>query len=366
MFLQKLILINFKNYENTEIEFSPDINCFIGNNGVGKTNLLDAIYYLSLCKSYFTSIDTQNILYNREFFTIQGVYELKGEKEDIYCGVVKNKKKVFRRNKKEYDRLADHIGLIPVVMISPFDSSLVLEGSEERRNFINSVISQYDHEYLHNLLRYNKALQQRNKLLKDFAVQGKIDKDVLSIYDEQLINNGTPIYKIRQQFIDQFLPVFNDYYKLIAGHEKAELIYRSQLQTHSMKKLLDQSLTKDIALEYTTAGIHKDDLQMQLNGHPLKISGSQGQQKTFLTALKFAQFDFLKKINQVKPILLLDDIFDKFDSHRVEQIIRLVAKENFGQIFITDTNKVRLDEILKKIDSDHRIFMVNNGEVIKI
>jgi len=367
MYLKDLSLINFKNYSQTELNFSPKINCFIGSNGIGKTNLLDAIYYLSMCKSYLNPVDSQNVRYDEEFFVLQGDYFLNDKHENIYCGLKKNKKKQFKRNKKEYQKLSDHIGLLPVVMISPTDNSLILEGSEERRKFMDSVISQYDKVYLDNLIRYNRALVQRNKLLKDFYQQRTFDEDTLEIWDEQLIVLGEKIYNVRVKFVEELIPIFQEYYTRISGNqEKVELIYDSKLHEGDFRDILKSAQEKDRVVQHTSVGVHKDDLILNLEKHPIKKAGSQGQQKTFLVSLKLAQFDFIKLISGFKPILLLDDIFDKFDRNRVRQIIELVAENHFGQIFVTDTSQERLEEILKDINIPHSFFMINTPENIEI
>ncbi len=365
MYLQELSLINFKNYNQVELEFSPKINCFIGQNGVGKTNLLDAIYYLSMCKSYLNPVDSQNIQYNQDFFVIQGNYLRQEKGEHIYCGLKRNRKKQFKRNKKEYPKLSDHIGLLPIVMISPTDNSLILEGSEERRKFMDSVISQYDKEYLDTLIRYNRALAQRNKLLKDFYQNRTFDKESIDIWDEQLVTLGEKIHSIRVKFVEELIPIFQNYYTRISGNkEQVQLIYESQLYEDEYRKLLKDALEKDRMVQYTTVGIHKDDLVLTLEKYPIKKAGSQGQQKTYLVSLKLAQFDFIKQISGFKPILLLDDIFDKFDKQRVRQIIELVAENHFGQIFITDTSRDRLEEILDEIKIQHHLFVIElNGEI---
>ncbi|MDK2978325.1 MAG: replication and repair protein RecF [Bacteroidales bacterium] len=367
MYLQELSLINFKNYNQTELEFSPKINCFIGQNGVGKTNLLDAIYYLSMCKSYFNPIDSQNIQYNQDFFVIQGKYLRQEKNEHIYCGLKRNQKKQFKRNKKEYPKLSDHIGLLPIVMISPTDNSLILEGSEERRKFMDSVISQYDKEYLDHLIRYNRALAQRNKLLKDFYQTRTFDKESIDIWDEQLITLGEKIHLVRVKFVEDLISIFQNYYTRISGNkEQVQLIYDSQLYEDEYRKLLKDALGKDRMVQYTTVGIHKDDLVLTLEKYPIKKAGSQGQQKTYLVSLKLAQFDFIKQISGFKPILLLDDIFDKFDKQRVRQIIELVAENHFGQIFITDTSRDRLEEMLNEIKIQHHLFVIEQNGEIKI
>lgn len=361
MNLQDLSIINFKNYSQIDLKLSPKINCFVGQNGVGKTNLLDAIYYLSMCKSYLNPIDSQNIRYDEDFFVIQGDYILKEKHENIYCGLKRNKKKQFKRNKKEYQKLSDHIGLLPVVMISPTDSSLILEGSDERRKYMDMVISQYDKEYLNNLIRYNRVITQRNKLLKDFYQNRNFDEDTIDVWDEQLIKLGEKIHAVRVKFVDELIPVFQDYYSRISGDkEQVKLVYESQLSENDFRSLLENALDKDRVVQHTTVGIHKDDLILTLNGYPIKKAGSQGQQKTYLVSLKLAQFDFIKKLSGIKPILLLDDIFDKFDKQRVRQIVELVAENHFGQIFITDTSEDRLENILKDINIEHSILSIDS------
>jgi DNA replication and repair protein RecF len=365
MYLKKLSIINFKNYEQAEFTFSDRINCFVGNNGVGKTNLMDAIHYLALAKSYFNAVDSQNIRHEKDFAVIQGDFVREDHAEAIYCGIQRNKRKQFRRNKKDYQKLSEHIGLIPLVMISPADSSLILEGGEERRKFINSVIAQFDRNYLENLIQYNHALMQRNKLLKDINNSDTFDRDYLSVWDDQLIAYGKNIFDSRKEFIEKLLPVFAKFYNTISGEkEEVELIYESQLFEKDMQTLLKESLRKDLILQYTTTGIHKDELDMKLGGYPLKKTGSQGQQKTFVVALKLAKFDFIKNVCKMNPILLLDDIFDKFDLSRVEQIIRLVAENNFGQIFITDTSMSHLKKILEDISIDHKVFVISDNQKI--
>ncbi|MEA3317346.1 MAG: DNA replication/repair protein RecF, partial [Bacteroidota bacterium] len=367
MHLQKLSIINFKNFEQLELSFSQKINCFVGQNGVGKTNILDAIYYLSISKSYLNSIDSQNIKYENDFFVIQGDYLRSEKTENIYCGLKRNHKKQFKRNKKEYQKLAEHIGLLPIVMISPLDNILITGGSEERRKFINGVISQYDKKYLTNLISYNRALTQRNKLLKIFAKNNSFNKESIEIWDEQLINLGESIFTKRKEFIEKLIPIFQKYYKHISTNaEKVSLEYKSQLNDNNLRNLLSMSIEKDRILQHTSNGIHKDDIVLNLHEHPVKKSGSQGQQKTLLVALKLAKFDFIKNIINYKPILLLDDIFDKFDVNRVEQIINLVSENNFGQIFITDTSQDRLKNMLKGITINYKIFAIQkNGNIIQ-
>ena len=364
MHLSRISLVNFKNYDQLELSFSQKISCFVGDNGTGKTNLLDAIYYLSMTKSYFNPIDTQNIRHGEEHFLIQGEFIREELSEKIHCGVQKGKVKQFRRNKKDYSRLSGHIGLLPVVMISPADSSLITEGSEERRKFMNAVISQFDREYLESLMRYNRALRQRNVLLKNFYSSGKYQPDLLEIWDEQLIRNGTYIHEKRREFVRNLIPIFQEYYQSISeGMEQIGLKYYSQMNEKDLGSLLREHEQKDRVLQYTTAGIHKDDLVMSLSEYPIKRIGSQGQQKTFLVALKLAKFDYIRKITGFHPILLMDDVFDKFDARRVRQIIRLVSEHEFGQIFITDTNRERIRNVLSDLDIDYKLYQVKKDGI---
>ncbi|HEY5470564.1 MAG TPA: DNA replication/repair protein RecF [Bacteroidales bacterium] len=359
MYLKKLTLTNFKNYELNELEFSPRINCFVGNNGVGKTNILDAIHYLSLTKSFFNNIDSISVRHGEEYFIIQGTFARESEEDNIYCAFQKQKQKLLKRNGKEYHKLSDHVGRYPVVMISPADSALITEGSEDRRRFLNKIISQYNAEYLDSVLRYNKALQQRNKLLKDFKLSGKFDSEVLSIWDAQLVKYGSYVFSERQILVNELIPVFQEYYSMISsGKEVVKLKYRSNLLEGDFSEALLNSVSKDRFLEYTTIGIHKDDLILEMNDFPVKSLGSQGQQKSYLVALKLAKFDYIKRKAGFAPVLLLDDIFDKFDNERVEQIIRLVGNPRFGQIFITDTHQNRLQNILSSHNTDYKLFKI--------
>ncbi len=360
MNLKSLQLVNYRNFEDLALDFSEKINCFIGNNGVGKTNILDAIYNLSFTKSWLNPLDTQNIRYNQDFFLIKGKYDFEEEEIEISCGLKRGKKKSFKRKGKEYKKLSEHIGLIPLVSISPYDSNLIHGGSEERRKFIDSVISQFDKEYLQALLKYKRILTQRNHLLKQFAEQRTFDKESLSVWNMQLVEYGTFIYDKRKKFLNELSPIFQKYYDFISEKkESVQLTYRSQL-IENFENLLELNIEKDRALQYTSTGIHKDELIFKLKEHNLKKNASQGQQKTYLIALKLAQFDYIKQISNIKPILLFDDIFDKLDSLRVEQIIKLVADKHFGQIFITDTNQERLDKILNKIEINYKLFKIND------
>jgi DNA replication and repair protein RecF len=366
MFLQKLLLSNFKNYSEAELEFSDKINCFVGNNGAGKTNILDAIYYLSFCKSYFNTLDSQNINHDHDFFAVHGKYQNQENSADnISCIQKRNHKKVFRLNSNVYTRLADHIGIVPLVMISPYDRDLINDGSELRRKYINGVISQFDKVYLNDLLSYNKSLLQRNVLLKQMFEARYYDEIALEIWNDKLIEHGNSIFEKRKKFLDEFNPLFEEYYNFLSGsNENVKITYESQLQNKSFNELLKQSADKDRVTRYTTTGIHKDELVFTINNYPVKKFGSQGQQKSFVIAIKLAQFEFTRRLKSFKPILLFDDIFDKLDDARVKQIIQLVSENNFGQVFITDTQKNRIEKIFKIVDIDHRIFNVQNGSVI--
>ncbi len=364
MYLQQLSVINFKNYTEAELAFSEGVNAFTGNNGAGKTNLLDAIHYLSLCKSYFNPIDSQQIKHGTDFFIINGTFSKNGTKEAIACGVKRNQKKQFKRNKKDYQRLADHIGLFPLVMVSPYDISIIIEGSEERRKFIDNVISQTDNRYLDELIAYNKVLINRNALLKRIADTGRYDPELLAVFDEQLIASGNLIFEKRKAFMESFTPIFYRHYQFLSGDaELVDLVYESQLLQEDFAGLLKKNTEKDRILERTTTGIHKDELQFAIHGMPMKKFGSQGQQKSFLIALKLAQYSFLYQQKGFKPLLLLDDIFDKLDDSRVTKLMQMVSNHDFGQVFITDTSAVKVENIFKKIDVDLRLFKVTGGEI---
>ncbi|HDZ04023.1 hypothetical protein LCGC14_0132860 [marine sediment metagenome] len=357
MLLRQLSLINYKNFESKELMFDAKINCFVGDNGIGKTNILDSIYHLSFGKSYFNPVSSQNIRHGSDFFVIDGTFEKEDREEKIVCSLKKNNKKIIKRNGKAYDRFADHIGLLPLVIISPADRDLIIEGSETRRKFIDGVISQSDKSYLQNLINYNKVVSQRNALLKYFAANRTFNKDTLAVYNEQMNTYGTEIFKKRTSFLEAFIPIFQEQYKSITGNtEDVSLSYDSKLKDFDLVTLLNKNLDKDRALQYTSVGVHKDDLSFEISNYPIKKFGSQGQQKSFLIALKFAQFHFMKSQSGTTPILILDDIFDKLDEHRVSHIITLVNNENFGQIFISDTHADRTESIVKKIHQSYKIF----------
>jgi DNA replication and repair protein RecF len=364
MYLKNLRITNFKNYSEANLDFTDKINCFVGANGAGKTNLLDAIHYLSFCKSYFNPIDSQNINHEEDFFAIHGSYVKNGDESTskVACVQKRNHRKQFSINGKEYDRLADHIGLYPLVMISPYDRDLINDGSEARRRYIDSVISQFDKIYLDNLINYNKALLQRNSQLKDFAERRYYDPNLLEIWDEQLIRYGTEIHSRRSDFIRDFIPVFNDFFRIISlGKETVSIAYESQLTDEAFGRLLSRNIEKDRALRYTGAGIHKDDLIFEIGGHPVKRFGSQGQQKSFVIAIKLAQFEYTRQIKRFKPILLFDDIFDKLDESRVTQLVHLVSQDSFGQVFISDTQHDRVQKLTALLPINYQVWEIDAG-----
>ena len=368
MYLQKLSVTNFKNYEEATLLLSDKINCFIGDNGAGKTNLLDAIHYLSFCKSYFNPVDTQNIRHHENFFSIHGIYQKNGDSPDtISCIQKTDHRKLFKINQKEYERLADHIGLFPLVMVSPYDRDLINEGSDVRRRYLDGVISQFDKLYLDNLINYNKALAQRNALLKHFSDTRTFNVSMLDIWDRQLSDYGHKIHEKRAAFLHDFIPIFRHYFDFISeGKETVDIKYISQLFDRDLDQLLAVSIEKDRMAKFTTHGIHKDDLELIISGYPLKKFGSQGQQKSFVIAVKLAQFDYTRDIKGFKPILLFDDIFDKLDDKRVHQIIRLVSENSFGQVIVSDTQRSRIEKLFEEVDIDHRIFEIREGKVLPL
>lgn len=366
MYLKKLHIINYRNISQADISFCEGINCFVGQNGAGKTNLLDTIYYMSFCKSYFATVDTQNIRHNEPFFVIQGDY-IRGDNElQIYSGVKRGSKKQFKCNKKEYPRLSEHIGLLPLVIVAPFDELLIAEGAEDRRKYIDGVISQCDKVYLDNLVRYNRLMQQRNALLKQLQDIEKPDFSVLDVYDIQMAQLGEIISQKRAQLIKWLAPYVSDIYqRLSSNKETIDINYITGLQRYDLYQGLIDARPRDLALGYTSRGIHKDDVEFLLGDYPMKRVGSQGQRKTFVIALKLAQYHYLYAHNGVKPILLLDDVFDKLDKQRGDNLISLVADDMFDQIFITDTNALHLSSVLEKTQKQYKIFEVDSGDVVE-
>ena len=363
MQLNKLSIINYKNIEAATLDLSAKLNCFIGHNGEGKTNLLDAVYYLSFCRSAFNPKDSEVMRHDADYFVLEGDYTTDdGDKEQVYCGMKRGTKKHFKRNKKEYKRLSMHIGQVPLIFVSPADATLIDGGSEERRRLMDVVISQYDTPYIEDLNRYNKALQQRNKLLKQ---EEEPDSTLMELLEMQMAEYGEAIYKKRAAFVEELTPVFQRIYQTICeNREQVSLEYVSHCQRGSLLDVIRRDRAKDRIMGYSLHGIHKDDLVMKLGDYPIRREGSQGQNKTYVLALKLAQFDFLRRISgNNTPLLLLDDIFDKLDSSRVEQIVRLVSGDDFGQIFITDTNRDHLDKILQGSSFSYKIFSVEGGEI---
>lgn len=363
MILQKISLINYKNIRSAELSLSPNINCFVGHNGMGKTNVLDAVYYLSFCKSASCPVDTQVVTHGEDFFVVEGTYlDDYGNTDVVYAAMKRGSKKHFKRNGKEYKRFSQHIGLIPLVFVSPSDSLLIEGGSEERRRLVDIVISQYDRQYIESLNRYNKVLQQRNALLKQ---EEEPDEALISFLEEEMAVQGETVFAKRQDFVKELVPIFQTVYNRISGdRERVSLEYVSHCQRGPLLDVIRRDRHKDRAVGYSLHGIHRDDLEMKLGDYMMKREGSQGQNKTFAIALKLAQFDFLKRTAaKTTPILLLDDIFDKLDAHRVEEIVKLVSGDSYGQIFITDTNRDHLDRILQHSVSDYKLFYVEDGNV---
>lgn len=373
MYIDRLLLANFKNYAYLDVSFSNNVNCLVGNNGVGKTNLLDALYYLSFCKSYFNSVDSQNIRLGSDYFAINGQYVLDDEGSELVpvaCTLQRGQSKKMKFNKKQCPTFAEHIGRLPLVIVTPSDQSLILGGSEVRRKFVDGIMCQVDKNYLQMLLSYQKALEQRNRLLKQFYDDNYYDDSAISVWNEQLVRYGEPIVSARRSFLAEFMPLFEQYYVLIHpdanNDEKPSIVYETQLSEadSSMDALLLEAQRRDAQLQYTTVGPHKDDLEFGIGEFSVKRFGSQGQQKTFLLALKLAQFEYIRMHLGTKPILLLDDIFDKLDMNRVSQLVLLVGSDRFGQVFITDTQPGRVESIFEKApDMPHKIFTVENGEL---
>lgn len=357
MYLKSIALFNYKNFADVNFEFDAKINCFVGKNGVGKTNVLDAVYHLAYGKSYFNPLAIQNIKHGEDFFVIDGNFNIEDRNEQIVCSLKRNQKKILKRNGKLYEKFSDHIGLIPLVIISPADQDLIIEGSETRRKFIDTVISQADPSYLLKLIQYQKIVLQRNALLKYFSLNHIFEGETISIYNEQLSTLGHSIFEKRKEFLLEFTPIFNHHHEEISGgNEKVQLVYESQLHERDLLQLLNENISKDRLLNYTSVGIHKDDLSFEIEHFPIKKFGSQGQQKSFLIALKLAHFEFIKKQNGKKPILLFDDIFDKLDEMRVSKIVKMVDNDEFGQLFISDTHSQRTEDIVRQAHQSFKIF----------
>lgn len=360
MYLKKLVLINFKNIAQAEITLSERLNCFVGDNGAGKTNVLDAVYYLSMSKSALSMTDGQSVRHGEDFFAVEGTYAGdSGSNDTVNCSFLRRSGKVLKLNGKEYDRMADHVGRFPVVMVSPQDSVLITDAAEERRRYLNAFLSQLDRDYLASLMRYNAVLAERNRFLKSSS-----DEQMLQIYDMQLADHAARIYERRRDIIDRMRPLVAEFYRQLSGdREQVEIEYRSELASASMGELLLASRERDIVNGFTTSGVHRDDMSLRIGGYPLRKYGSQGQQKSFLMSLKLAQYRILAEVCGERPLLLLDDLFDKLDTSRVENLLTLVAGDDFGQIFITDCNRSRLETILSRAGEKYALFMVEGGDI---
>jgi DNA replication and repair protein RecF len=367
MILQKISLTNFKNYEGIEIDFSKGLNCFTGLNGSGKTNLLDAIHYLSLTKSAFNSIDSQNIRHSTSFFAIRAEFESKNKNHKLTCSLKLGEKKSFKMDDSAYDKLSEHIGKFPVVLIAPNDDDLIRESSETRRKFVDSIISQTDKKYLVNLIQYTHYLKQRNSLLKRINETGKRDNDLLAQYDDQIVKLSLDLAKVRQSFINTILPQFIFQYKfLCAEKEQVDIRYETKALDTDFSQKLKSSIEKDIILQRTTMGIHRDDYTFLINQKPLKKFGSQGQQKSFLIGLKLSQFDYIKQKQGITPLLLLDDIFDKLDDERIQKLLQMIEEKRFEQIFLTDARRERTENLLINLSIELKIFNLVENTVITV
>jgi len=357
MQLQSLNLLNYKNFSDINFEFDAKINCFVGKNGIGKTNILDSIYHLAYGKSYFNSVGVQNIRHNEDFFVIDGQFLKENQTHKVVCSLKKGQKKILKKNGKPYEKFSEHIGFVPLVIISPSDNDLISEGSENRRKFIDQILSQLDQNYLNQLIKYQKIITQRNSLLKHFALSNTFDDKVLLVYDEQLNVFGQFIHQKRKEFITNFIPIFHKYHSIITqDNEQVSLRYQSQLFEKDLFSLLRENTQKDKAIQYTSVGIHKDDLLFEIGNYPIKKFGSQGQQKSFLITLKLAQYHFVRALNNVKPIFIFDDIFDKLDKFRVEKIIDLVNQNTFGQLFMSDTDFERAENVILQTKQSYKVF----------
>ena len=357
--LEKIVISDFRNIILQELEFSPNVNCVSGNNGEGKTNLLDAIYYLSMTKSAFALSDKFNFRHGTEEFSLSGLYRMENGLSSRFSVKMTSKgEKKMKRDEKQYGKVSEHIGVLPVVMVSPSDISMVSESGEERRRFVNAVLSQMDREYLTSLQQYNRLLLQRNKMLKEQDV----DRGLLEVIDMRMSAFAEPVFQARKKFVEELTPIVQEYYKALSGDsEQVSIEYDSELSKASIEQILAASYDKDRALKYTSAGIQRDDFLFKMNSHPIRRYGSQGQQKSFLVSLKFAQYELMKKNYGFAPVLLLDDVFDKLDMSRISNLLEMVASNDFGQIFITDSNKVRMAGIVDKLTQDRAYFDTSAG-----
>ncbi len=352
--LEKIVISDFRNIQLQELEFSPNVNCISGNNGEGKTNLLDAIHYLSMTKSAFSTSDRFTFRHGTDEFSLAGTYRMENGLTSRFSlkMTLKGEKKI-RRDDKQYGKVSEHVGVLPIVMVSPSDISMVSESGEERRRFVNAVLSQMDREYMVAMQQYNRLLQQRNRMLKDMQA----DQSLLEVIDMKMSSLAEPIYEARKQFTENLKPLVEEYYKSLSGDaEQIGIEYESELSKAPLDKLLASSYEKDRIMKYTTSGIQRDDFIFTMNGHPIRRCGSQGQQKSFLVSLKFAQYEIMKRNYGFAPILLLDDVFDKLDMGRISNLLQMVASKDFGQIFITDSNKVRMSGIVDGLTRDRAYY----------
>lgn len=360
MFLEKIYLSNFKNYEEITYNFSPQVNCIVGENGSGKTNLLDAIYFLALSKSSIHHQDAHNVNHDAEFMLIDGVFKKNSRTHQITCSIQRGQRKILMHEKKPYERISDHIGQFPVVLIAPDDTELIKDGSDERRRFFDGVLSQMDNEYLNDYQQYNRILEQRNSLLKIFADRNFVDQDLLDTYSDPLVKLALRIYKQRRNFIDGFLPIFKKHYAIISdGREEVEIIYESEVASGEFPQEFRLNRQTDVRAQRTTKGIHKDDYIFEIDTYPIKKFGSQGQQKSFVMALRLAQFEMIETLREAKPILLLDDIFDKLDDRRIHSLIESINNNTFGQVFITDARPERTQKILEGVKAEVKYFTIS-------
>ena len=362
--LEKIVISDYRNIQLQELEFSPNINCISGNNGEGKTNLLDAIYYMSMTKSAFAASDKFNLRHGTEEFSLAGTYRMENGLPSRFALKMTSKgEKKIRRDDKPYQKISEHVGVLPVVMVSPADVSMVSESGEERRRFVNSVLSQMDREYMSAMQQYNRLLLQRNTILKE----SEPDRSLLEVIDMRMSMLAEPIYQARKRFVEQLKPIVSEFYKALSGDsEQVDIEYESELSKAGLDQLLAASFERDRIMKHTTTGIHRDDFAFRMNGHPIRRYGSQGQQKSFLVSLKFAQYEIMKKNYGFAPILLLDDVFDKLDMGRISNLLQMVASNDFGQIFITDSNKVRMAGIVDGLTQDRAYFETVSGTFSRI
>ena len=357
--LEKIVISDFRNIQLQELEFSPNVNCISGNNGEGKTNLLDAIYYLSMTKSAFATSEKFNFRHGTDEFSVAGTYRMENGLSSRFALKVNSKgEKKIRRDDKPYQKVSEHVGVLPIVMVSPADISMVSDSGEERRRFVNAVLSQMDHEYMSSLQQYNRLLMQRNRMLKEMDP----DRSLLEVIDMRMGALAEPIFQKRKKFIEDLKPIVSEYYKYVSGgSELVDVEYESELSKAGLEQLLSASFDKDRILKYTSSGLQRDDFIFTMNGHPIRRYGSQGQQKSFLVSLKFAQYEIMKKNYGFAPVLLLDDVFDKLDMNRISNLLQMVASNDFGQIFITDSNKVRMSGIVDRLTQDRAYFETVSG-----